>query len=85
MSTTREVAKFVEEKPAEEVEPSAKASRDLLQQMIDVAKEKDYSKEEILAYAKVEKLIDLTTEQAAHIKAMTQKNEALVPEEGDIW
>ena len=65
---------------AEEIVVPPGAERRLLLQLVDVARDKGYSKSEILEFAGVLSLNDLSTEQAAHIKAMMLKQEPLVSE-----
>ena len=66
---------------AEEMEVAPPASNRLLLEMVDVAKAKSYTKDDILAYGEVNTLSELSTEQVARIKAMMQGDEPLIPGE----
>lgn len=65
---------------AEEIEVGPPAGKRLLFQMVEVAKAKGYSKEEILNYASVSQLSELSTEQVDHIRQMMESSEPLVAE-----
>jgi len=65
---------------AEEMAPQEVANKRLLLQLIDVAKAGGYTKAEILDYAGVEKLSDLSFEEAARLIAMMKKHEPLIRE-----
>ena len=66
---------------AEEVQVEPPAGKRLLLEMVDVAKAKNYTKDDILAYGEVNTLSELSTEQVARIKAMMQSGEPLIPGE----
>ena len=66
---------------AEEIQVEPPAGKRLLLEMVDVAKAKSYTKDDILAYGEVNTLSELSTEQVAHIKAMMQGDEPLRPGE----
>ena len=70
-----------ESSSAEEMEVAPPASKRLLLEMVDVAKAKEYTKDDILAYGEVNTLSELSTEQVARIKAMMQSGEPLIPGE----
>ena len=72
-----------EAQPAEEIvqEVNGGTNRKLLTNLVETARSKGYNKEEVLAYYGVERLSELTVEQAAHLIAMMKSNEPLKQEE----
>ena len=68
--------------PAEEIaqEINNGTNRKLLTNLVEIARSKGYNKEEVLNFYGVERLSELTTEQAAHLIAMMKSNEPLKQE-----
>lgn len=65
---------------AEELIPEEQAGKRLLLQMVEVAKKKNYTKVEILTYAGVSQLSELSTEQVDNLRQMMESGEPLVAE-----
>lgn len=65
---------------AEEMIPEEQAGKRLLLQMVDVAKKNEYTKAEILEYAGVKQLSELSTEQVDNLRQMMENHEPLIAE-----
>ena len=65
---------------AEEMEVGPPAGKRLLLQMVDVAKKGGYTKAEILEYASVSQLSELSTEQVDNLRQMMESSEPLIAE-----
>ena len=65
---------------AEEIIPEEQAGKRLLLQMVEVAKKNNYTKAEILEYANVSQLSELSTEQVDNLRQMMESHEPLVAE-----
>ena len=65
---------------AEELIPEEQAGKRLLLQMVEVAKKNNYTKAEILEYAGVGQLSELSTEQVDNLRQMMESHEPLVAE-----